>query len=198
MAQVLVRFSRPPGTATAVFKLAQQAGAEAMLKHWHAAYVPGHFQLSANKRYGYQARVGDDEPPKIPRQDGQPGARNNPHYSWVKRRTKGHNRPLVFTGASERIATSPGNFVVRRQSSNRTRGVFVGLPTSFYKYHKGGVYWRRHMHGGMQAIVLKPQPDKAAELTRVIPSELEDMARVGERRITEFIRHYHPPASGVA
>ena len=104
----------------------------------------------------------------------------------------------MFTGASERVATDPANFELREPSSNRSRGVFLGLETYWYRYHKGGVYFRRHMYGGKQAITLDPQPNKAEELVRTTPDELAALAAVGQRRVTEFVRHFRPPASGVA
>jgi hypothetical protein len=181
-----------------MFALARAEAMKAMLAHWHQTYVPMHFTEAANKRYAYQPRKGDNEPPGLPRTDGRPGTRANPHYSWVKWRRYRHRKPLVWSGESERLAKNAAMFRISATSRNRMRGEFVGMPSYWFRYHKGGYYKRRHLYGGIQFVHVEPQPNKADELTRVTPAELEDMTRVGERRIVEYIRHYRSPTTAVA
>jgi hypothetical protein len=61
------------------------AGLKGMGESWHLRYLARHFEPSAVRRYGY-----------APRSAG---------YRKRKRRIKGHDRPLVWSGRSERLAS---------------------------------------------------------------------------------------------
>jgi len=52
--------------------------------YWHRRFMPSHFQTGAQQRYGYRART--------------------KAYLRRKRRLKGHTRPLVYSGRTERVA----------------------------------------------------------------------------------------------
>lgn len=161
-----VRLRKPRGvTTTQIEKLlvdALRAGLTAAVAEWHAKYMPEHFTVAGGKKYGYQPRKGDNEPPRIPRRDGKPGTRANRRYSWQKRRKLRHNRPLVWSGESEAAAKAGVHLSTRRMQGNIVRGfAAMRLPTYFYQYRKD----------------LK-QPNKAAELTATVAEERESLAKL--------------------
>jgi hypothetical protein len=146
-------------------------GLEAAAREWHEDIMPVHFTVAGGRRYAYQPRSGDNEPPRLPR--GKPGkygqsTRSNPHYSWRKRREKGHNRPLVWSGDSEADARSAVKISSRKQRGTEGRvqatAVMPNLPKYFYQRRKD-----------LNA------PDKPAELTRVLAEEEQRFARTAER-----------------
>jgi len=201
MAKIYAKFSRPPGTRAATFKVAVTEALRAMLVHWHETYVPGHFETSANAKYGYQPRQGDNEPPRIPRagvdpRTGRADIRmiDNPHYSWIKRRKKGHNKPLVWSGESKAIATDLMHFDVQTLSAGRVRGRFTGLPSYWYKYWKrDAIVKRRRADGSIEVVSVQAQPNKAAELTRITNAELQDMMAHGRVRLVSALQRLSAP-----
>jgi hypothetical protein len=134
--------------------------------------MPAHFTVPGGRKYAYQPRSGDNEPPRLPR--GKPGkygqsTRSNPHYSWRKAREKGHRKPLVWSGASEAAARSAVKISSRKQRGGadgrvQATAVMPNLPKYFYQ--------RRKDHNA---------PDKPSELTRVLPAEEQQFARTTER-----------------
>jgi hypothetical protein len=140
------------------------------VEYWHEFFEPLHFQEDASRRYGYAPRAGSGEPPFI--RVGKPGSmgaqrlRPNPHYLWRKLREKGHTRPLVWSGASERAARQIRITATARQGV----GVMYALPKYFYAYRKD----------------LK-QPDKAAELTTVLDAEAQAMGRAAEGAMADVL-----------
>lgn len=140
---------------------ALEMGVTAAAMEWHRKYLPGHFTVEGGKKYGYQPRSGDNEAPRVLRADGKPGTRANRKYSWMKRRKYRHNKPLVLTGYSEQAAKA-GAKVSIRKTSNRVRAALsMALPTYFYQYRKD-----------------LNQPNKYAELTRVLDHERDELDRV--------------------
>lgn len=60
----------------------QKSALHAMAKHWHANIRPKHFKMAASEEYGYRKR--------------------SRYYEYDKRRKTHRNRPLVWSGESER------------------------------------------------------------------------------------------------
>lgn len=164
---------------------ATKAGLLAAVEQWHEQYLVGHFTVEGGKKYGYQKRRGDDEPPRIAvrRPDGKVSYRTNQAYSWRKRRQKRHNIPLVWSGLSIEMARKQ----VRLSAVKRGSGLVAGtaamtLPRYFYQYLKPGTYgvqsgWRSSMTLSHQT------PNKADELTRTTPDEVEVLGRTVQARI---------------
>lgn len=126
--------------------------------------MPGHFQPTANAKYGYMPRKGDLEGPTLTKtrklkNEERTYTVANWHYSWRKRKVKKHNRPLVFTGNSERAANQLIRIKFRGSGKKRVLGIGVLplLPKYFYQYTK--------------RIDGTPGPNKFAELTRTTPDE---------------------------
>lgn len=142
----------------------------ATVAHWHATYMPGHFQVAAESQYGYRPRKGQNEPAMVP--STRPGREGrmmrNRGYWHRKRREKGHVRPLVWSGRSERAARQ----VRISGTSKQARGVFTALPRYFYQY-------RTDIPGGT--------PDKAAELVTVAAHEVLDLVAQHQRALMEGI-----------
>jgi hypothetical protein len=174
-----VRVKAPTETMAARSKRALDKGTKAAtmdtVSFWHKKYLPGHFELSANAKYDYQPRAGDGEPPLLP--GVQVGKGNvairkrqmNWKYSWMKRRKKGHNRPLVFTGASEQAAEQSIRVSSRKVAAEeviRGQGV-MDLPKYFYQYRKD-----------------LNQPNKVDELLRTTADEVVDLHRTFESSLT--------------
>ncbi|HEX8914417.1 MAG TPA: hypothetical protein VF796_18865 [Humisphaera sp.] len=158
------------GRAKRALSAATKAALEAAVRHWHATYLPGHFELTANRRYEYKPRKGDGEPPSVPkaylRKDGTAGVRMvaNPAYSWRKRRQKGHNRPLVWSGNLESAAKHSVRLSVRRVAAEdvvRASGTLDLVPDYFYQYRPD-----------------LDQPDKADEAFRTTEDERAALGEV--------------------
>jgi len=79
---------------------------------WHRVILPQHFQIRAEKRYGYQPR--------------------DPDYARGKAKRKGHRRPLVYTGALEYAVTA----AARVSGSSRRANVRLSGPRYLYAYRK--------------------------------------------------------------
>jgi hypothetical protein len=171
------KMTESPGPRIAK-RLIQDAAAEAAKKtaeYWHEKYLPGHFTVEGGKKYGYQPRKGDDQAPYLLRPVGSMGfarrVRNNA-YSWRKRRMFGHNKPLVFTGASEQAAKQQVRLSTRFQRSTGTvvATAAMNLPTYFYQYRKD-----------------YNAPDKVAELLRVTTDEETDLQVFYQTQLSELL-----------
>ena len=149
---------------------AVRLGTEAAVTEWHADIMPEHFTVAGGKKYAYQPRKGDNEPPRILRSSGKLAGRTvrNNAYSWEKRRRFGHNKPLVYTGASEQDAKSAVKVSSRKKAGAagvvEASAAMPNLPKYFYQ--------RRKDHNA---------PDKPAELTRALPEEERRLAVTVER-----------------
>lgn len=60
----------------------QKSALFAMAEHWHSKLRPKHFKTAASDEYGYRKR--------------------SRYYEYDKRRKRHHNRPMVWSGESER------------------------------------------------------------------------------------------------
>lgn len=162
----IVYVNSPEATAKQMRAAVRDANAF-VVGYWHRKIMPGHFTVAGGKKYGYQKRQGDDQPPLVQSRSKKKKYAGrmvkNPAYSWRKRREKGHNKPLVWSGDAERMAKR-----MIRISSTSKKGVGVmTLPKYVYAYRKD----------------LK-QPDKAAELVTVARDEVTRMARLHELFVT--------------
>lgn len=172
----------PRATQRALAEAAKSA-ATAVVAFWHARYMPAHFTVAGGKKYGYKPRRGDNEPPRLPnpkyginKLQGFHATKptlSNPHYSWRKRRQKGHNRPLVWSGQSEQMAKNGVRLSARysRGSKQVTGQAAMSLPKYFYQYRLRGWYQSAAGDGKGLQHVTSDGPDKAAELTRTTPDE---------------------------
>jgi hypothetical protein len=201
MVRFRVQFHPPAGTLKQTFEEARRSAFHEMLQYWHKTYLPMHFEPSAMKRYGYQPRSGDNEPPRLTvtvenfvTKKLHTYTKANPHYSWRKRRKKRHNRPLVWSGLSERIAENPSNFQIR-VTKMITKGVITGLPRYFFQYHKGGMI-NRKTYTGRISVYMSPQPNKKQETETITNAEMSDMARVGQNRFDIFMQNWKRQAAG--
>ena len=169
---IRVRTSGSVGVSKGAVEEAARAAAVDVVRHWHEPYLPGHFTVEGGRRYAYQARKGDNEPPRLPRvlKSGRVTYRSNPHYSWQKRRQMRHNRPLVWSGRSEHLAKASVKLSsrgVRKDKEVRGTAAMPLLPKYFYQ----------------RRTDLK-QPDKANELTRTVASEEQDLTQVYQREMS--------------
>lgn len=153
--------------------------AEATAAYWDETYLGGHFEESATAKYHYQPRSGEGEPQYIRKQIGTGDkfrmVRNRKYY-WRKKRQKRHVRPLVWSGRSERAATTAVKLTSKKMGE-RVQGIatYPMLPKYFYAYRKD-----------------QNQPDKANEMTRVIPAEISQLEKVFEKEVQDRI-HTLPP-----
>lgn len=159
MLKINVTERNGPRASKARLRDAATYAARETVEHWHSTYMLGHFTVEGGKRYGYQPRKGDNEPPRLPR-TGKPGkyaksTLSNPHYSWRKRREKGHNKPLVWSGRTKEMAKQRVRLYAKTNAAGTVTGTAaMDLPRYFYAYRKD-----------------LSQPDKANELTRTTPDE---------------------------
>lgn len=175
---------------------AVRAGLEAAAQEWHREVMPTHFTVEGGRRYAYQPRSGDDEPPRLPnpaylanRALGFVRSKptiSNPHYTWVKRRQMRHNKPLVWSGASEAAAKASVKISSRKTTADASTvegwAVMPDLPRYFYQRLKAGWYRRPNAGDGKGMMHIEHDtPDKVAELTRVLPSEEAQFAVTVQR-----------------
>jgi len=160
-------------------------------RSWHDQYLPAHFTVAGGKKYGYQPRSGDDEPPRVALQvpGGGTTYRTNQKYSWRKRRKMRHNRPLVWSGESEEMAMAAVRVSARRRRGGEIEAAAVmQLPKYFFQYLKPGVYHANRGGKLVRFAVEREQPHKHDELTRVTPDEAAALTRIADgelrRRIT--------------
>lgn len=121
------------------------------LTHWHSKFRPKHFTAEGANEYKYAARKGE----KMTR-----GTKAfNRSYTGRKLASKGHSRPLVFSGVSERLSR------IRdiRVTSKRGRAI---LPPGFNRKHP------------------KSRIRMRDEVTRVSTREEKTLAAIADRSVT--------------
>lgn len=123
---------------------------------WRDKYMPGHFETWATRKYGYEARTRK--------------------YEKRKRIKYGHNRPLVLTGQTLRMATQQ---LLDPKISNRAgkigAEVRIRAPRHFFMFNK---------NDGRKFI------DKRDELTRTVESERARLAQVAQDSVIDSMdRH---------
>ena len=134
-------------------RLTIREGIRGTAKTWARQMLPRHFHSGASRRYTY--------------------ARRSPGYVRQKKRTYGHERSLVLTGASEKAAR-----VSRTVSASSTKGsIRLGaLPW----------YFTRVMRPSKKTGV---RIDKMAELGRVSRRETQALAAVLRDLVVRMYRH---------
>ena len=117
------------------------------IKVWGRRFLPLHFTPSARRRYDY--------------------AKRTKAYEIRKAYTKGHRRPLVWSGESERAARRAME-VQTFSGRARARGVLRG-PRHLFIRNPIGV-------------------DKTDEITRIIPAEQRRLTEVAGRLLARRMR----------
>lgn len=135
--------ARGAGVATRTMQVILRRGYVKSLLHWHEKIRPDHFREFATSEYGY--------------------SRRSPEYSESKRESKGHTRPLVWSGESERATEQ---FQVRPTS----KGATLAMAPGNLAFAKAG----------------KINPRK--EVTTTTQEETEEMAFVFQRSVDNDIR----------
>ena len=157
----LITYTRSPELTAKQMRPALEEANKAAVIFWHVNYLPGHFTVEGGRKYGYKPRSGEGESNLVyskstnPRYAGR--LVSNRKYYWTKWRKKKTHDPLVFTGSSKESATRAIRVTATAKSG---RGVML-LPKYFYQYRKD-----------------LNQPDKAAELVKVVTAEVAEMAKV--------------------
>jgi hypothetical protein len=114
---------------------------------WRDRYRPLHFQNAAMSRYSYTPRQGER---------GRTGRSFARSYTGRKLRTKGHTRPLVWSGESEQITRTPNIEATAKRGTARV-SVKMRAYTLNFRYPGSPI-------------------DMRAELTTVIPQESQELA----------------------
>lgn len=127
---------------------------------WGEDYRPLHFTEGASQRYGYMARKGE----RLPR--GSKAYKRS--YTGRKEATKGHTRPLVYSGKSEQASEA---YRVRGIGQGDAAGARVSMLTPTLNY--------RHP---------KSQIRMADELRSTTPAEENELGRFLEARIALRLR----------
>ena len=185
-----ISYTHRPDALPELVREAASLGMRDALLYWHEEFRPRHFLNQARGRYGYQPRLGDDEPPTVQVEKFRPNGTSyyktisNPHYSWQKRRILRHNLPLVWSGLSAKLSEQVRITATRGQA----KLAFTGLPKYFYQYLKAGTYYRRLRDGRVKSFTLThDQPRKFEELVIVIDAELAEMAVVADGAISKYL-----------
>ena len=168
MARGRVEFEGFPASPQVALRAGIKAGIETTLAWWHRHYRPRHFGERASARYGYKPRQGEREARQAWVTDRRGRRRPNTSYTRQKLLRYGHTRPLVWTGRSQARSAARE---VRKYRGNWA--LVMDVPNYFYKYR-----------------VDLNQPDKAAELTRILPAEQEVMARRGHAAAVRTIQRW--------
>jgi hypothetical protein len=132
-----------------IFRAARKPALAETVGYWHESMMPGHFTHGAIIKYGYQRR--------------------SPGWEKRKRRLKGHNRPLVFSGRSRRQAIRQ----VKLSSTSKRGVAAMNLPRYFYQYIAAP---------GSKA------PNKYLELVKTTAKEIKQLGIFFRKRVTEHIR----------
>jgi uncharacterized membrane protein len=96
------------GLDAKTFRQFAKASWDACGEFWHEKILPGHFEVSASRKYHYKRR--------------------NKKYEQKKERKWGHRKPLVWSGKMEATLTRSA------QISATSKGVRVKLPNVKYIY----------------------------------------------------------------
>jgi hypothetical protein len=130
-----------PGLPKRQFNNMKKACYGAIAQHWFEQYRPLHFRESAYSRYRFKARARD--------------------YVKRKRKRKGHNRPMVWSGESERLSR-----MARITSTNKGGKVAMSA---------------RKLNFRHPASVI----NMAEELRKVNKIEVKEIQKVFDKRLQE-------------
>lgn len=138
---------RPPaGFTERKVKMAARAALSAAVTLWHSAMLPIHFTTGGAAKYDYAPRTAK--------------------YQRRKARQKKHQRPLVFTGDSEKAAKTDFTIRTTEIAGHLAGVVAMDMPTYFFQHPTSG-----------DTFI-----DKVAELTRTTPDEEARLADVFNTR----------------
>lgn len=136
-----------PNASRADLNGARRPSLRSVARDWHKDTLPKHFAQGAGSRYHYARRSRD--------------------YYRQKLRRFGHNRPLVYTGESERAA----KMASRITGSAKTARLVLPLIPRYFHAPAKGVCGKRS------------GPDKMTELGRITPAEGNAMVRLYAERL---------------
>lgn len=91
---------------------------------WHERFREKHFTNAASSEYGYHPRQGER---------GRPSKKFSSSYTGRKLREKGHTRPLVYTGESERRTRQLDVRATAKRGEARVR-VVLHAPALNFRY----------------------------------------------------------------
>jgi hypothetical protein len=150
--QVIVTREGWPAAPKKALRTAMRDSLRNIALQWHRQNLPEHFTDSAFGKYGYQKR--------------------HPRYLKRKRRSRGHQRPLEWTGKLKREATS---FVEVKATSKNARAKFRAQAANFAgkSRRRGAAY-----------------PNIRDELRAVTEDEIKTLARTGRRYGTRALNRY--------
>ena len=151
-------------------------------QYWHREILPIHFTTAAYGKYGYRQRGANKKgqrgkqlytkagEPFFLYYDAQgvkhivPGAMTD--YNARKQREKGHQNPLVWSGALKAVLTAAARF--------------EATPTKVRILMQGGPSWLK----GRIAFNKGRGPNMEAEITKVTPGELHTLAEVAANSLS--------------
>lgn len=186
-----IRFKIPPKEFSGYLNAAISSGMTAAAQWWIDEAMAKHFEESAFARYGYQTRSGQYPirgtfvtkagklrkriktakgwrtfPSKDQESQGITLSRTASGYQQSKIKSKGHGKPLVWTGRLREEVMASAKIV----SANRTGATI------------------RARGRALNLSGRKNMPDMKKEITTVIPEERRAMAQVAGRTIAERMR----------
>lgn len=91
---VVTQSGTTPEIAARAMQRLMKAALGKLAAHHHHLYMAKHFTVAGGREYGYKPRQGE----------GKSGKEFWRSYCGQKKRKKGHQRPLVFSGESETLA----------------------------------------------------------------------------------------------
>jgi hypothetical protein len=180
-----IEYEESPSDVCPRIERAVRAGLKSAAEQWHREMLPGHFEPTATKKYGYQPLSGEGEPSMLYKHGIKPsGGRSarlvkNRKYYWFKYwygppGAQGTHKPLVYSGQSQEGAMERASVsVVNRGSGTNEGTVRMLMPLYFFK--------RAMRNDGTMS------PDKVKELTATTEDErtklIETASRVAQAKV---------------
>lgn len=138
--------------------------------YWRDHFRAKHFTQAGATEYGYTPRQGDR---------GRPGRHGfNRSYQGRKLRTKGHTRPLVFTGESEEATRNP-----RIEATAKRGGARVSVKMRAYKLNFRYAGSPIDMRAELETVSAK----ETREMAGVLREDLAQRYRAVNDQTTEKI-----------
>jgi hypothetical protein len=157
---------RSPRGMAKIFNEVRKDAMEEVGEKWHDEFLPRHFEENAMQRYHYVHRA--------------------KKYDQRKERKMGHKKPLVWSGTLRKtilenttITATKSSVLIKMTGPKWLAGYlsFKGRNKKIRDKH-GNDTGRREKAGG---------PDKKAEITKVLKSEAEELAKLLKSRIVEAL-----------
>lgn len=136
MMQGLIKYSGfvPSDMAKRALNSIFRAGFHNLGVYWAANFRQKHFTNAGAREYGYAPRSGERG------RSGKGGFMRS--YTGRKLRTKGHTRPLVFTGRSEHQTRAAR---IQSSSANMKSGVRVIMRAPALNFRRGEIDMRKEL-----------------------------------------------------